>query len=320
MPALIPLTLLATTLALVAAGAQGQDLDEQLPARSGGRLEVDIDLGIGLRSDPGSLQVSTHSRDEVRVVTESSGWGSWSVVFDLSGEQGDARLLGRVEGATSWMFGGPRVVVRIWVPEHYDVDLRTTAGPVRIENLTGAVRARVEDGSIELRDTRGPAKLRATTGSVEVADIEGDLDAKTSEGRIEAARVAGGVRARTTYGAIELREIDGDVNARAVEGDIELLDVGGRVVAHAAVGEVRASFLGDPSGALETERGMLEVRFPGAAHADLDARTQTGVLELDAGVAVNGELGPKRAIGAINGGGPPLWLRAGDGGIRVSRR
>ena len=35
--------------------------------------------------------------------------------------------------------------MRVWVPRHFSLDLRTSAGPIRIDDVTGNIRARAAE-------------------------------------------------------------------------------------------------------------------------------------------------------------------------------
>jgi len=310
--------LLALLLGAAASGARSETLDERLPLAEGGRVTIDLDLGIGLRPDRGALEVVAHDAADVHLVAESSGFGAWGVVFELDPRPDAIRLTGRVDGATSWMFGGPRVVVRAFVPRGATLDLRTSAGPISVEGTGGDLRVRADDGDVEVQGARGAIKLRTLRGRVEASAIEGELDVKTSEGDIEITDIGGSVRARTTLGTIEAARIRGSLAARAAQGEIELLEVEGPVEARTGRGAVRLHFVSDPTGALETADGGIDVSFPTRGAADLDARASQ--VEIGAGVAFVGESEDGQAIGALNEGGAPLWLRAPRGRIRLSRR
>ena len=298
--------------------AAAADLAEVLPVEADGRLVVEMGLGIGLREDRGALEVIGHDEPVVSIETETTGWGADAVVFSLERDDAGVRFSARVEGATSWLFGGPRVEVRIRVPRPYALDLRTTAGPVRVEKTRGALRIRSDDGNVELREVSGQIKVRVLSGSVEASDISGDLEVKTAEGSLEIAGVEGELRARTTLGDIDIERVTGAVAARAAVGDIDLRAVESPIEVRTGHGTIRARFLGNPRGALETVDGAIDVSFPTAATADLDARG--AALELGAGVDFDGEQGDGQAVGALGGGGAPLWLRATTGRIRLSRR
>jgi len=308
--------LVAAALAPAAAGA----FEEAIPVEPGGTLAIDVDLGEGLRPDPGFLELASHEADEIHVVADADGWSSWGVRVSLDAAGPTARLDVRVGGTTSWMFGGPRVRVRVRVPREFSVDIRSKSGPVRIQDIEGSVRARTRDAGVEVRGVAGPVKLRVVNGAVELEEITGDLQVTSSEGSIQIAWVAGDVEARTTAGEIDMRHIDGEVTAKTLDGTIELAQIRGPIVARTERGSVRASFSGPPAGSLETERGGVDVVIPTDSAVDLDARATRGSVALDAAIAVNGEEAEKLVVGEINGGGPLLLLRTSHGRIHLSRR
>jgi hypothetical protein len=294
--------------------------EEAIPVEPGGSLTVDVDLGEGLRPDPGFLEIASHDADEIRVVADADGWASWSVSYTLDDGSAAARLDVRVEGATSWMFGGPRVRVRVWVPREFSLDIRSNSGPVRIQDIGGSVRARTRDAGVEIRGISGPVKLRVVNGAAEIEEITGDLQVTSSEGPIRVAWVAGDVEARTTAGEIEMRHIEGEVTAKTLGGPIELAQVRGPILARTERGSVRATFSGAPAGSLETERGSIDVVIPTDSAADLDAHATQGGVALDAAIALDGEEAENLVVGEINGGGELLLLRTSRGQIHLSRR
>lgn len=294
--------------------------EEAIPAVPGGTLAIDVDLGDGLRPDPGFLELASHDADEIRVVGDVDGWGSWAVGFALDTGGPAARLDVRVEGATTWMFGGPRVRVRVWVPREFSVDIRSSAGPVRIQDIEGSVRARARNAGIEVRGVSGPVKLRVVNGPVEVEELTGNLQVTSSEGSIQVAWVTGNVEARTTSGPIEMRHIDGEVTAKTLNGAIELAQVRGPIVARTEHGSVLATFSGSPAGSFETERGSIDVVIPTDSAAELDAHATRGTVAVDAAIGLRGEETDNLAVGKINGGGALLLLRTSRGRIHLSRR
>ena len=86
-----------------------EDLDQRIPVGPGGSLDVAIALGDGFSFDHGSLQIRSHTDDDVRVRAETSGWGGYAVALELSHDDAaqHVALVGKVEGALHWMFGGP---------------------------------------------------------------------------------------------------------------------------------------------------------------------------------------------------------------------
>ena len=74
----------AALAALLWSSCGGADLDESFSVRPGGELSVDIVLGSGVSFDRGSLEITSHPANAVRVVAEVSGWGEYAVDLDAA--------------------------------------------------------------------------------------------------------------------------------------------------------------------------------------------------------------------------------------------
>ncbi len=306
---------------LIPAPAQAQDLDRRIAVQPGGRLQVDLDMGQANRSQRVSLEVRSHDADEVWVVADLSGLGASSVKFRLDHDaRGVVRLYGRAGGLMSWLFGGPGVHVRVWIPQDFSVDLRCPSGLIRIEELNGEIRARTRDAPIEVRGAEGNVHLRTEAGSVRVTEVVGNVTVRASSGSLELSWVTGNIEARTGQGDISVRHVVGQLDLRADSGEISLREVRGLAEVKTERGAVYASFAGPPAGRLETRRGSVEIVFPARFGAQLEARTRHGTVEVDADVRADGKRGPGYFIGAINGGGDPLHLYTARGTIRVYPR
>jgi hypothetical protein len=311
---------LLALLLLAPAEVCAQELDQRIPVKPGGLLQVDLDLGEEIRPERVSLEVRSHDADEVWAVADLSGLGASSIKFRLDHDERVVRLYGRAGGLMSWIFGGPGVSVRVWVPREFSVDLRCTSGPIRIENVSGTIRARTSHASIDVHTADGSLNLRTRSGAVRVTEMLGDVAIRASEGPISLAWVNGNVEARTGRGDIRARHLDGETSLRTDAGEIEIRDIRGRAEAKTEQGAVYASFAAEPAGLLETRRGSVEVLFPDHAGLQLDARTGRGTVEVGAGVKFDGTRGSDHFVGAVNGGGAPLRIYTARGTIRVDRR
>jgi hypothetical protein len=278
---------LASLLAVGCTQVQAQGLDQRIPVKPGGLLQVDLDLGEEVRPDRVSLEVRTHDADEVWAVADLSGLGASSVKFRVDHDERVVRLYGRAGGLISWIFGGPGVAVRVWVPREFSVDLRCASGPIRIEDVNGSIRARTSDASVEVRGAEGDLDLRTRSGAVHLTEVVGDVDIRASEGSIELSWVTGNIDARTGRG---------QVHASHLKGRIAL------------------------EGVLESRQGSIEVVFPEHAGLELEARTRRGAVELGAGVKVDGRREADHFVGSVNGGGPRLAIYTARGNVRVDRR
>jgi len=312
--------LCALCLVWVSGCERGNGMEERIPVEPGGRLEVDLDLGDGLRPDPGSLEVVSHDSNEVWIVAEATGWGASGVRFRVDAKGRAVSVQGRVEGALSWMFGGPQIRLRVRVPREFDLDLRCTAGPIRIEDVNGAVRARTGDAAIDVVGVRGRLKLRTANGPIRVSEVQGDVEARAFYGDLDVRWVEGDVRARTGGGSIVLAHVDGQVEARSDRGEIEAEQMRGRLEAKTERGSVFVSFAEAPEGDLETSRGSVQVVIPDGTGADLEAVSRRGTVELGPGLTVSGSQDDSRVAGPLNGGGAPLRLYTARGAVHVSRR
>ena len=264
-------------------------LEQSVPAQPGGTLFVDLDRG--------SVSVTSHDPNEVRVEAVGRGWASGMCVFTLMCQGGDVHLDGDIDAWFPAFFGGARVQVRLWVPRRYSVEVQTR-GPVDVEEVGGRVGAQSGGGRIRVRRVAGPALLRTTGGGIRAEEVNGDVQAQASGGRIDVAYVNGDVEVRTSGGPIEVHGAAGSVDAKTS---------GGKIV---------ASFVEDPTGRLETSGGSIDVIFPEEACVDLDARTSGGRVRVEHQMELERSKRHHK-VGTINGGGLPLRLRTSGGSIRV---
>jgi hypothetical protein len=316
-----PRLAIALSLALAACSEEfSGSLDQRLPAEPGGLLQVDLDLGEEARADRVALEVRSHDADEVWAVADVSGPGASSVRFRLESDDGGVRVYGRAGGLLSWLFGGPSVELRVFVPREFSVDLRSASGPIRVEDVTGSLRARTRDGRLEVRGAEGPVRLRTRGGEVAVTEVQGDVEIRAEDGAIDLAWITGAVDARTGQGNLAASHLDGSAELRADSGEIGLRDVRGQVVAKTESGAVYASFLADPSGEIETQRGSVEVSLPANARLALDARSGRGSVEIGRGLALDGTRAADRAQGTLNGGGETLRIYTARGSVRLEPR
>jgi hypothetical protein len=300
--------------------APDASLDQRIPAAPGGLLRVGVDLGDEAREDRVSLEVRAHDADEVWAVADVSGPGASSVAFRLEHDPEQVRLYARSRGIQAWLFGGPSVQLRVFVPRRFALDLRSVSGPIWIEEVSGEIRARTRDARLEVRSVDGPLRLRSSTGVVAVSEVAGDVEVRGQDAPIELAWVHGKVDARTGSGNIEARHLDGELQLRADKGELQLRDVHGPVHAKTESGAIYASFVGEPSGELETQRGSIEVSLPEQAHARIEAQAGHGEVQLGKGIAPDGVREPGRAVGLLNGGGETLRVYTAHGSLRVDAR
>jgi len=143
------------------------------------------------------------------------------------------------------------------------------------------------DGQIRAEGLHGETRLTSGDGNIETDILEGALDAETGDGQMK-------IRGR--FDLLDLRTGDGGIEARIGPGS-------------KMTGPWR----------IKSGDGSVTIRVPDGFAADLDARAGDGKLSIDIPLTTSRELKGNGIEGKINGGGPELNVRSGDGTIRLER-
>ena len=215
--------------------------------------------------------------------------------------------------------GDYEVQWNIRVPDHYNLDVETSGGSIRIDEIQGNVEARTSGGSIQTGRISGEGTLKTSGGSITVDGATARLVAHTSGGSITVGDTTGPVEAKTSGGSIKLARTGGEVVARTSGGGIRIEDAMGRVDAKTSGGSIHATLSRQPAAdsSLSTSGGSVIVSLAPSVAVELDAKASGGGVHSDVPVTVQGVLDDDSLQGRINGGGPKLVLRTSGGGIRV---
>lgn len=143
------------------------------------------------------------------------------------------------------------------------------------------------DGHVRVIEVRGDLKLSSGDGDVEVRSGDGPLNIDTNDGNI---------RAEGRFDALDLHTGDGNIDAQAATGS-----------------KISSSWL------LRTGDGNVDLRIPDGFSAEFTAHTGDGHVSVDFPVTVSGAVKENSIHGKMNGGGPLLELRTGDGNIAVEK-
>ena len=206
-------------------------------------------------------------------------------------QKGEAVLLSsRVEERRfrwrSWQGGDRlRINIVIEVPEEFNVAVSTGAGNVAVEDIEGEL------------------DIRSGAGNINFDDITGRVIVSSGSGNVSSGRVSGSVEINTGAGNIVLAAVLGSVNVATGAGDIQ---------AHITDQPIDRSEL--TSGA-----GNITVYVADNVGMDVDA-SAFGNCTTDFPLQVEGRWMTKSIAGEVNGGGPPLAIRAGVGNIVLRKR
>jgi hypothetical protein len=152
---------------------------------------------------------------------------------------------------------------------------------------------------------------------------EADLDLHTGDGNLAADGIRGRMHFSTGDGNIEARSLDGPLFAHTGDGNLKLQGRLEELEAGTGDGDVEVEAAsGSRLGAgwsLHTGDGNLTLRCADDLSADLDAHTGDGKIRVEFPLTMQGQFRENRVSGKINGGGPTLKLRSGDGDIRIEK-
>jgi len=145
------------------------------------------------------------------------------------------------------------------------------------------------DGSVHINDVHGEVRVNTGDGGIDADGIGGTFEARTGDGHI---------RTRGRFDSLYLHTGDGSVEAEA--------ETGSKVTGPWHV---------------ETGDGSVTLRVPKDLNADLEAKTGDGHISVDIPLTLTaGKLEEHYVHGRLNGGGQPITLKTGDGGIRIAQR
>jgi hypothetical protein len=280
----------------------------------GGTLTIDADVG--------DIQVTAGGAGVTIDVTQRTHVSSRLLNVTFDQQQNDVSVRAKFEGASRWFnWSDDDAKFVVTVPSHFNVQLTTAGGDIRVGNLQGQARCKTSGGSIALGRVDGAVAANTSGGNVSLEGSRGSVDLHTSGGGIRIGDVAGAIQAKTSGGSIEIRHAGGDLYVRSSGGGITIDEALATVDAQTSGGSIRARLAQQPraDSRLSTSGGGITVSLAPNVAVDLDAHTSGGDVETDVPVTLLGRQSDSAIEGKINGGGPKLVLRSSGGNIRVRK-
>lgn len=295
-------------------------LERTFDVRAGGTLVIDVqDADVDVTTSAGgqsSVTVLAGARDQdwARQVFERMRFE-----VDLSGTTLTVRSHDPEIRSEEWReHRGVSFTVRVAIPSRFDVRIATADGDVAVGDVEGAVQIRTSDGDVQLGDVTGSARVATSDGDVHAGDVTGGVEFRTSDGDVHVGAVGGP--------AIVLQTSDGDIDAGALtaetitvrtqDGDIALTSVAGELNAAVGDGDVTVHFAKAAPASITAGDGDITISADGAFGYELDL--SGGEVSVPRGMVVQGAINSRTARGTVNGGGPLVRVRSGDGSIVVN--
>ncbi len=174
-----------------------------------------------------------------------------------------------------------RLTLFLFLPEGVRVRGRVDAGAITVEGLTGTdLDLRTDAGKLRLDQCQGRMRLVSSAGKVVLDRCSGALEARTDAGKIVLDSFTGSVQVRAEAGAIVCRNLRLSEGAHQLEtklGSVDVTlapDVPVKIETHASLGSVNNKIgAGQPDAAaslnLRTELGSLRIRYEEATPTPL---------------------------------------------------
>jgi len=194
------------------------------------------------------------------------------------------------------------------VPSHFDLDLRTNSGLIDIQgSLSGKVRGMTSAGDVRLGNITGTVDMNTSGGNIRSGEIQGNLLLKTSGGDIRVGTVTGEADVNTSGGNIQMENIKKTLWARTSGGDIVIGDVGGEATISTSGGNI---VVGKVSGSAKLSTSGGDIDLQGAS-GSVRAKTSGGNVRL---LNITGSIDAKTGGGDVEA----ELIPSGKGGSRLS--
>ncbi|MBI3005312.1 MAG: DUF4097 family beta strand repeat protein, partial [Ignavibacteriales bacterium] len=192
----------------------GQDQDVQtktFSVKKGGTLELDL--------NPGSVEIQTWAKDEVKVGAEDVDRPE-KLKMTQSGntvkvEYNDRRRSRR----------GPLFLIS--VPSEFNVNTKTSGGNVIEEGeLKGSYSVETKGGNVEMDMIIGPVGVRSNGGNIKAVKVDGDAELKTNGGNITVKMTTGELTVESGGGNIRIEGVGKKLKLVTGGGNVTLGDLG----------------------------------------------------------------------------------------------
>lgn len=225
----------------------------------------------------------------------------------------------------------------IYVPVSCGTQLNTSGGGISISNLNGEQHFYTSGGGLDVKGLTGKIVGRTSGGGINVSDSKDNIDLETSGGGIEAKHCSGQIRLNTSGGSLDLNDLSGNIRASTSGGNVDAEKINGDLTTNTSGGNISLTGI---SGSLEasTSGGNIDVQVTetgkyvklsnsgGSVHLEipkgkgLDLDIHGDRIKTEGLNNFSGSLEKQSITGTVNGGGTPVDIHAGSGGVTLAIR
>lgn len=260
-------------------------------------------------ADDASVKISTSEDSKVEFHARQEGveWGlaigeQPKIESTQNGNVVELRL--RAAHRVSIGVNTKRTRVEVRMPRDADLEIETGDGSVELASVNGTITVRTGDGGIRAAQLTGKIELSSGDGSITGDELQGQVRLRTGDGRIRGQRLSGRCEAASRDGSIQVQGRFEELNLRSGDGSISA--------------EVEQGSQISSRWALATQDGSVRLALPRDFKANVDASTGDGHIRSELPLQMQGEVSHRRLQGTLNGGGPFVQIRTGDGSIELA--
>lgn len=290
-------------------------------------LSVTGPVNLDITSGAGSITVRVGSSSQVQVTgrIKATNWFGGGDDEDKVKrieanppiqQSGNTIRIGHIEDPS--LRRNISISYEVSVPPQTQLHSHTGSGSQIVDGIRDTLDVGSGSGSLQISNIGNTVRADAGSGSISIDRVQGNVRAKTGSGTIRATGVAGGFEADAGSGSIKLEQTSpGAVRAETGSGSIELRGVQGSLEAKTGSGSIHAQ--GSPTGTwyLSTGSGGVRLQLPPDASFDLDAHTGSGSISTAHALNFEGSTARKDVRGKVRGGGVPVRVETGSGGIDI---
>jgi len=199
-------------------------------------------------------------------------------------------------------------------------------GQVTVESAGGETNCATAGGDMMVQDAGGPLLL-STEGNIRVGRAASSGEAHSAAGIIDIGSARGAVNVDTRGGSIQIGAARG-VRAESAQGGVRIRTSSGPMSVSTALGSIVAEILGGArleNSTLAAGRGDITVLIPSNVAVTIMARNDSSgpariISDFPEIPVPNGLIrSPLTVQGAVNGGGPVLFINAAAGIIYLRK-
>lgn len=133
-------------------------------------------------------------------------------------------------------------IVKVMVPNKFDLELKTMGGELSVENVDGDLEGTTMGGELMLKKLKGEVDFTTMGGSIELVDSEVDGEVSTMGGSVLIENVVGDVDASTMGGSVTQRNVKS--SKASIGKEIKIETMGGAIKVDEAMSGANVKTMG----------------------------------------------------------------------------